>query len=397
MNGRAARGAGPGVCAIALCVAFAARAQDFDACLKDLRDEATANGISPSVLDSAFANLQADPSVIEASENQPEFETPVWEYLARLVDDKRIADGRAMLEQWRRALGAAQRRYGVDRHVIVAVWGVETDYGRIMGKRSLVRSLATLSCNGPRRRYFRGELMATLQILQSGDVRADALRGSWAGAFGHSQFMPSTFRRSAVDLDGDGRRDIVGSIPDALGSIANYLKEVGWVNGHPWGYEVVLPRGYNGPSGRHNRHDLAEWKKLGIRRVGNKALTGPEHKAALLLPAGTRGPAFLIFPNFNAIHAYNNSESYALAIAHLADRLRGGGPIVGSWPTDEKLLSRAERVELQLWLVERGFYSGAADGILGSRTVEAIKAFQSSAGIPADGFASARVLAALRE
>jgi hypothetical protein len=197
-------------------------------------------------------------------------------------------------------------------------------------------------------------------------------------------------------MDGDGRRDIVGSIPDALGSIGNYLKGAGWVNGEPWGYEVTLPKGYSGPSGRHNRHDLSQWKQLGIRRVGDKPLTGPD-RAALLLPAGTRGPAFLVFSNYNAIHAYNNSESYALAIAHLADRLQGGGPIVAAWPTDERMLSRAERVELQLWLVERGFYSGAADGILGSRTVEAIKAFQSSAGMAADGYASSRVLAALRQ
>jgi lytic murein transglycosylase len=377
-------------------MAFAAHGQEFDACVKDLRGEASANGVSTATLDAAFAQLQPDPSVIEASENQPEFETPVWEYLARLVDDKRVAEGRAMLEQWRRPLTVAQRRYGVDRHFLVAVWGVETDYGRIMGRRSLVRSLATLSCAGPRQRYFRGELMATLQILQSGDVRAEAMRGSWAGAFGHAQFMPSTFRRAAVDLDGDGRRDIVGSIPDALGSIANYLKDAGWVSGQPWGYEVTLPKGYNGPSGRHNKMDLREWKQLGIRRVGRKPLFGPE-RAALLLPAGTRGPAFLVFRNFNAVHAYNNSESYALAIAHLADRLQGGGPIVATWPTDDRLLNRVERVELQLWLIEKGFYAGAADGILGSRTVEAIKAFQSAAGLDADGFASERVLRALRE
>jgi lytic murein transglycosylase len=380
---------------LAACAALAAGAQDFDACVKELRAEATANGISTPTLDAAFAGLQPDPTVIEAMDNQPEFETPVWEYLARLVDDKRIAEGRAMLEQWRRSLNQAQRRYGVDRHILVAVWGVETDYGRIMGKRSLVRSLATLSCAGPRQRYFRSELIATLQIVQAGDIRADALRGSWAGAFGHAQFMPSTFRRAAVDLDGDGKRDIVGSVPDALGSIGNYLKDAGWVSGQPWGYEVTLPAGYNGPSGRHNKMDLREWKQLGIRRVGGKPLFGPD-RAALLLPAGTRGPAFLIFQNFHAIHAYNNSESYALAIAHLADRLHGKGPIVTAWPMDERLLSRAERVELQLWLIERGFYAGAADGILGSRTVEAIKAFQSSQGLSADGYASSRVLAALR-
>lgn len=382
--------------AAAVLLALPVAAQDFDACVRELRGEATANGISSATLDSAFDALQPDATVLESMDNQPEFETPVWEYLARLVDDKRIAEGRARLELWRRTLSLAQRRYGVDRHVLVAVWGVETDYGRIMGRRSLVRSLATLSCAGPRQRYFRGELMATLQIVQSGDIQADLLRGSWAGAFGHSQFMPSTFRRAAVDLDGDGRRDIVGSVPDALGSIANYLKDAGWVSGQPWGYEVTLPKGYEGPSGRHNRHDLAEWKRLGIRRLGGKTLIGPD-RAALLLPAGMRGPAFLVFPNFNAIHAYNNSESYALAIAHLSDRLHGGGPIVAGWPRDDRLLSRPERVELQLWLIERGFYSGAADGIIGSRTMDAIKAFQSAAGISVDGYASASVLKALRD
>ena len=382
--------------AAVLSVSLPVCSQDFDACVKDLRGEATANGIATQTLDAAFTGLQADPSVIEASENQPEFETSVWEYLGRLVDDKRITEGRGMLEQWRRTLTVAQRRYGVDRHILVAVWGVETDYGRIMGRRSLVRSLATLSCSGPRQSYFRGELMATLQIVQSGDIRADALRGSWAGAFGHAQFMPSTFRRSAVDLDGDGKRDIINSVPDALGSIGNYLKDAGWVSGQPWGYEVTLPAEYSGPSGRRNRHELSEWRKLGIKRVGGKPLTGPD-VAALIMPAGVRGPAFLVFANFDAIHTYNNSTSYALAIAHLADRLQGGGPIMAAWPTDEKMLSRAERVELQLWLIERGFYKGAADGILGSRTVEAIKAFQSSAGMSADGFASLRVLAALRQ
>jgi len=381
---------------VAAMLSCIAHAQDFDACLKELRGDATANGIAPATLDAAFNGLTVDPSVLEASENQPEFETPVWDYLARLVDDKRVAEGRSMLEQWRRALSSAQRRFGVDRNFLVAVWGVETDYGRIMGRRPLVRSLATLSCNGPRQRYFRGELVATLQILQSGDVKPEAMRGSWAGAFGHSQFMPSTFRRAAVDLDGDGRRDIVGSVPDALGSIANYLKDAGWVSGQPWGYEVVLPKGYAGPSGRHNKQDLAEWKKLGIKRAGDKPLVGPD-KAALLLPAGTRGPAFIIFANFYAIHAYNNSESYALAIAHLADRLRGEGPIVAKWPTEDRPLTRAERVELQLWLIERGFYAGAADGILGSRTVEAIKSFQSASGLSVDGYPSSRLLAALRQ
>ena len=384
------------VLALAALAAIPAFAQDFPSCLKELRASAVAGGVSQDTVDSALTNLEPDPSVIEAMDNQPELETPVWDYLARLVDDKRVADGTAMLFQWRQALALAQRRYGVDRHVLVAVWGVETDYGRIMGRRSLVRSLATLSCAGARQDYFRGELVATLKILQSGDVAREDLRGSWAGAFGHAQFMPSTFLRLAVDLDGDGRRDIVGSVPDALGSIAQYLKDAGWKPGEPWGYEVRVPAGYSGPSGRRERRDLAEWAQLGIRRVNGRALDGPD-RAALVFPAGVRGPAFIVFANFDAIYRYNNSVSYALSIAHLADRLNGKGPIRGAWPTDDPPLSRVERIEMQLQLIARGFYEGAADGMVGLRTVQAIKAFQASRGMSPDGYASARVLKALRE
>ena len=380
-------------------MAVAARAEPptaFAGCLAELREEAGAKGITARTFDTALAGLEPDQSVLDAMDSQPEFETPIWDYLAQLVNDKRIAEGQARLATWAPLLARAERDYGVDRFTIVAVWGVESDYGRIMGKRSLVRSLLTTSCAGARQRYFRGELMAALQILQSGDVKPEALRGSWAGAFGHTQFMPSTFQRSAVDFDGDGRRDLVESIPDALGSVANYLKRAGWITGAPWGYEVRLPKDYVGPSGRHNRQTLAEWSRLGIVRADGTALTG-EGNAALLLPTGTRGPAFIVFKTFDAIHSYNASESYALAIAHLADRLRGGGPLQASWPTDDPILSRSEKRELQEKLIERGFLSGDADGILGSRTVAAVKAFQSSAGLPSDGYASASVLKALRE
>ena len=384
------------IAALLASASASAVAQEFQSCLGELRASAIANGVSPATIDSAFANLEPDATVLEAMDNQPELETPVWEYLARLVDDKRIADGKAMLAQWRGALNLAHKRYGVDRQVIVAVWGVETDYGRRMGRRPLVRSLATLSCSGARQEYFRGELVAALKILQSGDVPRDMLRGSWAGAFGHAQFMPSTFQRSAVDLDGDGKRDVVDSVPDALGSIALYLKDAGWKPGEAWGYEVKLPAAYSGPSGRRDRRELSEWNALGIRRMDGRALVGPE-RGALLLPAGVRGPAFMVFANFDAIYRYNNSVSYALSIAHLADRLKGRGPIATSWPTDDPALTRVERIEMQLRLIERGFYAGAADGIMGSRTVEAIKAFQASRGIPPDGYGSSRVLKALRE
>jgi lytic murein transglycosylase len=384
--------------AIALVIQMAATGAagaDFHACLKELRRDATAQGVTAQTFEAAMAGVEPDPTVIEAMENQPEFKTPVWDYLAVLVDEQRIADGRAKLAQWSGVLGEVEAKFGVDRHTVVAVWGVESDYGKITGGRPLVRSLATVSCFGGRQRYFRGELIATLRILQSGDVRPEALTGSWAGAFGQTQFMPSTFQSTAVDFDGDGRRDIVGSVPDALASTANFLKRAGWATGQPWGYEVRLPAGYAGPSGRRARQPLAEWSRVGLRKADGGPLSGGG-QAALFLPAGARGPAFIVFRNFDAIYTYNAAESYALAIAHLSDRLRGGGPFQVPWPTDDPGLSRAGRREVQERLLARGYDIGAADGAIGPRTRAAISAFQAAVGLPADGRAGQRVLAALR-
>lgn len=354
-----------------------------------------AGGITGQTFDRALTGIEPDTGVLDAMNNQPEFTTPVWDYLASLVDEQRIADGQARLTEWATVLADVERKFGVDRHAVVAVWGVETDYGRRMGGRPLVRSLATVSCYGRRQPYFRTELIAALRILQSGDMPPEALTGSWAGAFGQTQFMPSTFHRSAVDFDGDGRRDIVASVPDALASSANFLKNAGWVSSQAWGYEARLPANYNGPSGRRTRQDLAQWNKLGILRVDGSALTG-SGRAALLLPAGAGGPAFIVFRNFNAFYSYNASESYALAIAHLSDRLRGAGPFQAAWPTDDPGLSRAERRELQELLIQQGHDVGEVDGIIGPRTRVAIEAFQASAGLPVDGHARARVLRALQ-
>lgn len=370
-------------------------AQDFDACIRELRREATNSGVAAQTFDTVMRGIEPDASVLDAMERQPEFTVPIWDYLAALVDDQRIADGRAKLAEFASLLAEVERVFGVDRHAIVAVWGIESDYGRVMGGRPLVRSLATVSCFGGRQRFFRGELIATLRILENGDVSPEALVGSWAGAFGQTQFMPSTFQRTAVDFDGDGRRDIVGSVPDALASAANFLKRAGWAGGEPWGYEVRVPLDYNGPSGRRNRRSLAEWSRLGVRQIDGQALAG-SGRAALLLPAGAAGPAFLVFRNYDAIYTYNAAESYALAIAHLADRLRGAGPFRTAWPTDDPGISRAERRELQERLIARGFDVGAADGIIGARTRAAIEAFQTSMGLAVDGRAGARVLNALR-
>ncbi|HET9403008.1 MAG TPA: lytic murein transglycosylase, partial [Burkholderiales bacterium] len=266
----------------ALSAAPGSLAADFNACVRTLRGEAMGLGITSQTFDQAMKGVEPDPGVLDAMDNQPEFTTPVWDYLASLVDEQRIADGKAGLGEWAAVLEGVEKKFGVDRHIVVAVWGVETNYGKNTGKRPLVRSLATVSCFGGRQRYFRGELVAALRILQSGDVPPEALTGSWAGAFGQTQFMPSTFHRSAVDFDGDGRRDIVNSVPDALASSANYLKNAGWTSGQPWGYEVRLPPGYKGPAGRRARQALARWSEFGIRGTDGAALTG-NGQAALFL------------------------------------------------------------------------------------------------------------------
>jgi lytic murein transglycosylase len=269
-------------------------------------------------------------------------------------------------------LRQAERRFGVDRHVIAAIWGVETDYGREAGDIFLPHALATLACQGQRRQAFwRGELTAALKLVDRGDIRLDRLYGSWAGAFGHTQFIPSTYQRLAVDFDGDGRRDLVNSIPDALGSTANYLRNAGWRKGESWMIEVKVPAGYKGASGRTNKAALSTWAKRGVVRADGAGLSG-KAQAGLLLPAGPKGPGFLVFRNFDAIYAYNQAESYALAISHLADRLAGYPALRTAWPTDDAGLSRAERVELQKLLASQGYYDGEVNGKIGPVTRSAI-------------------------
>ena len=389
---------------LALLVALSspvAGAAPFDACIDGLRKTALSRGISASTFDAAMKGVEPDPDVIKSFEYQPEFRSPIWDYVAGLVDDERVADGREQLARWDSVLRDAERAYGVDRHVIVAVWGVESNFGRIQGTRELVRSLTTLVCANKRESFFRGELMATLSILQSGDIAAEALTGSWAGAFGQTQFMPTTYQRLAVDFDGDGKRDVVNSVPDALGSTANYLARAGWVTGQPWGYEVRIPENYAGPSGRRTRQSLAQWTALGVRRieplqVGGKPQPADSVQAALLLPAGPKGPAFLVFRNFDAIYGYNAAESYALSIAHLSDRLQGAPGFSTPWPTDDPGLSRAERREVQQRLLDRGYDIGAVDGMIGAKSRSAIRDFQTSQGLTVDGRAGLRVLNALR-
>ena len=379
--------------ALALALVSPAHA-DFSSCLVSLRAQAAQEGISAATLEAAFHGLQPDPKVLTFESSQPEFKTPIWDYMSGLVDDERVADGKAAMAKNEAALAKAEARFGVDRHVLAAIWGVESNFGGDMGQRPLVQSLTTLACMSPQRPgYFKGELMATLKIADRGDIPLDRLNGSWAGAFGQTQFMPSTFLKLAVDLDGSGR-DIVDSAAAALGSTANYLKHSGWETGEPWGVEVKLPEGYSGPSGRKTKQPMSAWAARGVKRIDGRPLG--EGQAGLLLPAGADGPAFLVTRNFDVIYSYNAAESYTLAIAILAQRLAGGPGIETPWPTDDPGLSRAERREVQTLLNKHGYDVGEPDGSIGAKTKSAIADFESKNGMTQDGRASVKVLEALR-
>lgn len=370
----------------------------FTTCMASLRGVAEKQGVTTANFDTYTNGLAADMSVLDLLDAQPEFTTPLWDYLAALVDDQRVSDGQAMLSTHAELLGRVSQAYGIDPATVVAVWGVESDYGRVFGKRPLLVSLSTLSCFGRRQAFFRGEFLTTLKLLQAGDVRVDGLNGSWAGAFGHTQFMPSTYQRIAVDFDGDGRRNLIDSIPDALASTANYLVKSGWRTGEPWGYEVKLPAGFDvAQAGRTNRKPLTQWVTQGIARIDGQPLPADARNAAVLVPTGINGPAFLVFKNYDAIYSYNAAESYALAIALLADRLRGGAGLVTAWPTDDPGIGRPQRRELQTLLLARGHAIGTADGMIGTQTRRAIVVEQQRLGLlPADGRAGTKILAALK-
>lgn len=368
---------------------------DFAGCVAGLKQAAARQGIAPALAERALSLKEPNEKVLQLSELQPEFKTPIWDYMAFLVDDERIRDGRALLQRHARALAEAERRFGVDRHIIVAVWGVESNYGREMGDHFLPHALATLACAGGRRaNFWRSELMAALSLVQRGDFALERLRGSWAGAFGQTQFMPSVYQRLAVDFDGDGRRDLIASVPDALASTANYLRRSKWQTGAPWMIEVKVPAGYAGPQGRRNRMPLASWAARGLVRADGRPL-GAGPPAGLLLPAGAAGPGFLVFANFDAIYAYNHAESYALAISHLADRIMGLPGFRSPWPTDDPGLSRAERLQLQKFLIARGHLTGEADGKIGEQSRAAIRAAERALGWPETGRAGQKIYRAL--
>ncbi|GKW50355.1 lytic murein transglycosylase [Halomonas sp. NCCP-2165] len=368
---------------------------DFDAWLLQFRRQARAEGIGEATLAQALDGLRYRPRVIELDRYQPEFVRPLWEYLDTAVSAQRVNQGRTKLADHRQTAEAVARRFGVPAEILVAIWGIESNYGGNFGSFSTLEALATLAYDGRRRDFARGELLAALRIIEAGDISAEAMIGSWAGAMGHTQFIPSSFVAYAVDGDGDGRRDIWGSIPDVLASTAHYLAEAGWRRGETWGLEVRLPADFDYAQAElATRRSTDAWAALGVRGVNGEAL--PDFAAAsVLVPAGANGPAFLVGPNYRAILRYNNATSYALAVGTLAERIAGRDGVVSAWPRGEQPLTRGQVRELQERLNARGFDTGTPDGILGPNTRRGLRAFQRSIGEAADGFATRRLLEAL--
>ena len=387
------------ICAlfIGISSAFAQENPNFVAWREAFRVEALGAGISEEVFDSAFEGISVSPQVLQADASQPEFNRTIWSYLDGAASTRRITMGQARLAENAELLDRIEERFNVDRHIVVAIWGMESDFGQVKGDISIIQALATLAFDGRRAAWGREQLLTALQILEEGNMTPAEMRGSWAGAMGHTQFIPTSYVEYGIDMDEDGRRDLIGSHADALGSTANYLSRFGWDAETPWGREVVLPEDFAyALSGQHNQQSLSQWRSLGVLYADGSALEATGATASVIAPAGSRGPAFLIHNNFSVIKHYNNSTAYVMAIGHLADRLRGGDAFVGSWPRDEQPLNRNQRREVQNLLTLHGYSPGPADGIIGARTRAAARSFQRRSGVIEDGYVSMALLEQLR-
>jgi membrane-bound lytic murein transglycosylase B len=371
-----------------------ANSADF---VRGLWPAAQAEGVSRQAFEASFAGYSMIPKVLELTRKQPEFSQTVGQYISKRVTDAQAAKGRAMRSEWAQTLAGAKQRWGVQPEIVLAIWGMETNFGGFMGGENTIYALATLTEGGYRPDYFRGELLTALRIVSDGHVQPRNMVGSWAGAMGHTQFMPSSFMRYAVDYNGDGRKDIWNSVQDALGSTANYLKAFNWRPGETWGYEVHLPHGFDYAKARQlDRAPIGQWQQLGISRSNGKPFPRSSDVARLYMPAGASGPTFLLLPNFDVIKRYNNSDSYALAVGHLADRILGGGDFISGWPAHDYALTASQRQQLQDLLNRKGFNVGTPDGKIGPKTRAAVIAYQQQVGLPADGFVSGRLLDRLK-
>jgi membrane-bound lytic murein transglycosylase B len=369
----------------------------FQRWIDGFRARAIAQGIRPQTFDAAFRGARYNTDVIQKDRNQSEFTKQIWEYLDSAASDTRVRNGKAALRDNSRVLKEIEARYGVEAEVVTAIWGLESAYGQFKGSTPIIEALATLAFDGRRGRFFEQQLVAALKIIQSGDVSPRNMTGSWAGAMGHTQFIPTSYLAYAQDFRGDGKRDIWSDDPtDALASTAAYLKRFGWTKGQPWGVEVVLPRGFDyGLTGERIKKSPAEWASLGVRdtKGGRVANYG---RASILLPAGAQGAAFMIFNNFHVIERYNAADAYVIGVGHLSDRIAGGPPIKANWPREDRGLRFSERKEMQQRLTRAGYDTQGVDGIIGPRTIAAIRGFQRSVGMIPDGYASLEILRRLR-
>ncbi len=385
--------------AVALVLAFGAgRAPaegEFARCVAQLGATARARGVSKGVAERVLASVRERPEVVARDDHQPEFVETFAAYLRSHVTAARVARGRELLERHRKVLARLEAQYGVPPQYLVAFWGLETDYGRVLGEMPVFDSLATLACDTRRAEYFAGEFVKALEIVDRGDVAPATMTGSWAGAMGNTQFMPSVYLKEAVDGDGDGRVDIWGSVPDALASAANFLRSLGWTPGWRWGREVLLPKSFDYfRAGLDRSETLASWRKADVRSVDGRLVPAVDATASLLLPAGRRGPAFLVYPNFRTIMRWNRSELFALAVGRLADRIAGAGAL-HSPPPDDPRVPRADIEKLQRKLDALGLDSGEPDGIAGAATRRAVRKWQHAHGLAADGYVDPELLQSL--
>ncbi|MGX9356205.1 lytic murein transglycosylase [Roseobacteraceae bacterium S113] len=369
----------------------------FQDWLTAFQQRALEAGVSARTLETAFAGIKFDPDIIRRDRNQSEFTKTIWDYLDSAASDARIRNGQSALRRHGATLDKIERRYGVDKHVVAAIWGLESAYGTFRGTTPTIEALATLAHDSRRSAFFESQLIAALQILDGRDTTVEQMQGSWAGAMGHTQFMPTSFLEYAVDFTGDGRRDIWSNDPtDALASAAAYLKAFGWKTGVPWGVEVVLPADFDYASARRENTKLpSAWARLGVKDTQGQAVRD-FGQASVLIPAGAQGAAFLVFENFEVLEAYNTADAYVIGVGHLADRLRGGGPIQSPWPRQDRALTLDERLELQTRLSAAGFDTKGVDGKIGPLTIQAVRDFQRSIGDIPDGYASLGVLKKLR-
>ncbi|MBP2858189.1 lytic murein transglycosylase [Dickeya oryzae] len=364
----------------------------------EVRQDALAQGITADTFDSAFAGLTPDNDVVAATQKQPEMIVPVWTYIAQRVTPDNLAQGKTLLKQYQKVTARIEQRYQVEPPLLFAFLSIESHYGANTGNKAVVRSLATLDYYNYRRAFNRQNLIAALRMIQNGDARPDQIKGSWAGAMGMPQFIPTSYLQYAVDFDGDHHPDIWTSFPDTLASVANYMQQAKWKAGVPWGMEVNLPARFDyAVSGLDNQKTVADWQALGVKTAVPRDLTSlSAEKASILLPVGKNGPAFLVTGNFRAILRYNNYVSYALTVGLLSDNYQHDTPVLKPWPPQETPLTLKEREALQILLQEKQLYQGAIDGNIGSGTTQAIRTYQQQQGLAADGYPDHALLDRLR-